>query len=199
MPKVSICVPTHDMENGEFFLERLTDSLDKQTFRDFELIITKEGKMARNTNAAIKKARGEIIKILYMDDFLYDKNALQHLVDGFSGGWAASGCVHDNGANISNPHFPKWNDEVKNGNNTIGSPSVVAFANDTPLLFDENLSWLLDCELYGRLYARYGEPTIINYLDIGIGIGDHQTTHTMSDIQKQAEFTYIMEKYGTTH
>lgn len=192
-------MPTHDMENGEFFLARLISSLDKQTFRDFELVITKQGKMAENTNAAIKKAKGEIVKILYMDDYLYSPDALQNIADNFTGGWLASGCVHDDGETITSPHYPTWNDEIRYGNNTIGSPSVVAFENKEPLLFDEKLSWLLDCDLYQRLYERYGEPKLLPYMDVGIGIGDHQTTHLMSESEKLNEFVYLQTKYGTTN
>lgn len=184
------------MENGDYFLQRLLDSLSTQTFRDFEIVITREGKMAENTNAAIKKAKGEIIKILFMDDFLYGPEALQNLVDGFEGGWVASGCVHtENGIDFYNAHFPSWNDDMATGRNTIGSPSVVAFANDEPLLFDESLSFMLDCDLYIRLYERYGPPTCLPTLDVAIGVGAHQTTNLMSDDEKFKEQQYVAHKH----
>lgn len=193
MSKISVCVPVHDMENREFFLNRLKVSLEKQTYKNWELVITNDGKMAENTNSAIQKATGDIIKILFMDDYFYDENALQHIADA-SGSWMVSGCVHDNGI-IHNPHYPKYNANIWTGKNTIGSPSVLAFRNDDPLLFDERLSWLLDCDLYERLYQRYGDPTVINYLDIGIGIGEHQTSNIMSDEEKQEEAVYMNNKH----
>lgn len=157
--------------------------------------MTNHGKMAPNTNAAILEARGKIIKILFMDDYLWSSEALQHIADNFTGGWYASGCVHtDDGEHFFSPHKPEWNDEVPMGRNTIGSPSVIAFANDRPFLFDENLSWLLDCELYGRLYKRYGEPYIEPLPDIAIGVGMHQTTYKMSDEEKLAEHHYLHGK-----
>lgn len=184
------------MENGDYFLQRLLDSLTMQTFRDFEVVITREGKMAENTNAAIKKAEGEIIKLLFMDDFLYGPEALQNLVDDFEGGWAASGCVHTtDGTRFYNAHFPTWNPEMASGKNSIGSPSVVAFENDSPLLFDESLSWMLDADLYVRLYERYGLPTLLPTLDVAIGVGDHQTTHLMSDEEKLREQQYVASKH----
>lgn len=190
-PRISICVPVHEMDNKDFFLKRLEDSLALQTFTDFEVIFTKEGRMAENTNAAIKKAKGDIIKILYMDDYLYSPYALQHVHHNFDGTWLAQGCLHDTGDTLTNPHYPSWNEGIPSGNNTIGSPSVIAFGNDDPLLFDENLSWLLDCEFYGRLHKRYGRPVLVNYLDIGIGVGPHQTTNKMTDDEKRAEHLYI--------
>jgi hypothetical protein len=187
------------MENGAYFLDRLTHSLDQQTFRDFELVITREGKMAENTNAAILKAKGDIIKILYMDDFLFSVDALQHVSDAFDKGtgWYASACVHTHdGRTFEAPHKPSYNQEIRLGKNTIGSPSVVAFENDDPLLFDENLSWLLDCDLYARLYERYGKPILSNELDVAIGLGPHQVTNIIKPYEKHGEYEYLKKKYG---
>lgn len=193
VPRISVAIPIHDMKNGEFFINRLLDSLDAQTFRDFELIVTKDGKMAENTNSAIKQARGEIVKILYMDDYLAP-DALQNLSDKFEGGWYASGCLHDDGNNVGNPHIPTYT--PGNLANTIGSPSVVAFANDNPLLFDEKLSWMLDVELYERLYERYGYPTFNPSMDVIIGLHDGQVTNLMPEDEKQQEVEYVINKHG---
>lgn len=195
--RISVCVPTHDMKNGGYFLRRLQNSLINQTFRDYELIVTTDGKMAENTNSAIKKAKGDIIKILFTDDYLYSPDALKHIDEQFTGGWMASGCVHTfDGDNVFNAHFPSYTEDIRKGVNTIGSPSVIAFANDDPLLFDENLSWLLDCDLYVRLYERYGPPTIIDSLDVAIGLGEHQTTHIMTEKEKLQEHSYLSQKYA---
>ena len=195
-PKISICVPIHDMSGGDKFLWRLVNSLTKQTFKDWELIITKEGKMAENTNAAIKKAKGEIIKILYLDDYFAHHNSLQVIIDNFKGGWLATGCLHDDGISVGSPHLPEWNDDIYTGNNTIGSPSVVAIENNNPLLFDENMSWLLDVDYYTRLYNRYGKPTLVNDLNVVIGVGEHQMSKIILDSEKLLEHDYINYKYG---
>jgi len=196
--KISICIPVHDMANRAFFLKRAINSLNHQTFKPYEVIITEKGKMAENTNAAIKKATGEVIKILYMDDYLYEPEALQRIADNFQGGWMATGCLHDDGQRIYSPHLPAWTDvdELRMGVNTIGSPSVVAFENEDPLLFDENLSWLLDCDLYARLYERYGKPRLLNNLDVAIGIGSHQMTHILTMEEKSREAGYLTQKYA---
>lgn len=182
------------MENGGVFLKRLTKSLADQTFQDFELVVTEQGKMAENTNRAIKRAKGDIIKLLYMDDYLFHETALANLSDNFVGGWLASGCVHDDGHATGNPHLPTYELGKSEKINTIGSPSVVAFENKDPLLFDENLSWMLDVELYGRLYKRYGMPTLLNSLDIVIGLHGGQMTNIISDAEKGAEERYLDTK-----
>mgnify|MGYP001569852895 CR=1 FL=1 len=194
--RVSVAIPIHNMDHADFFLGRIMDSLKLQTFRDFEIVVTKDGKMAENTNAAIKKCKGEIIKILYMDDYLANPNALQNISDNFKGGWLATGCVHDMGdGNLSNPHLPNFGG-ITESRNTIGSPSVVAIENNAPLLFDERMSWLLDIDYYKRLYKRYGAPTLLNDLDIVIGIGSHQMTHILTDQEKLTEEILIKQKYA---
>lgn len=181
------------MENYDYFMDRLVDSLDTQTFRDFELVMNHEGSMPVNSNAVIQKAKGQIIKLLYMDDYL-SPDALQNLSDNFKGGWLATGCIHDDGTNIGSPHIPTFTPGSLV--NTIGSPSVVAFANDDPLLFDEKLSWMLDVELYQRLYERYGFPTLLNSWDTIIGIHPGQMTNILTDQQKAEEVEYVQQKHG---
>lgn len=178
------------MSGGAEFLWRSINMLTKQTFQDFEIIITQAGKMAENTNAGIKRAKGDLIKILYLDDMLAHENALQEIVDNFEfmDEWMMTGCD-------TNPH-PYWTDDIETGNNKLGSPSCLTFRNRDPLLFDENLSWLLDCDLYKRLYELHGEPKILDTVNVLIGQGDHQMTHILTDEQKMAEHNYLKQKYA---
>lgn len=194
--KVSICVPAHkEMKNHDFFLARLKESVALQTLGDYELIITYEGKMAENTNAAMRKATGEYIKILYMDDYLTDKFSLEEMVRELktSGkNWLASGCVHDDGLkNTLNPHYPKWSKDIRTGNNTIGSPSVIMLKNNLNVWFDEKMSYFLDCDFYHRLNEKYGAPALLKTFGVTIGVGDHQTSNRMSDREKLEEFNYL--------
>lgn len=183
------------MPNGEFFLNRLKKSLHEQTYQDWELVITKEGKMAENTNAAIRQADGEIIKVLYMDDYFAHDHALQDIVDAFEGKWLVTGCLHDDGQVVGEPHVPLWNSQI-HLNNTIGSPSVLTIENKEPLMFDERMSWTLDADYYKRLHERYGEPTILPSMNVVIGVGEHQMSHILTDPQKQKEQRMIQKKHG---
>lgn len=191
--RISVAVPVYDMPNGDFFLKRLKDSLAIQTFRDFELVITREGKMAENTNAAIKASSGELIKILYMDDYLTHENSLQMISDAFEGEWLVTGCAHNPGTHT---HLPVYNERIHEGINTIGSPSVLTLRNDDPLLFDETLTWMLDCDLYKRLYEKHGPPTILNDINVTIGIHEGQTTFILDEETKQREHDYLIEKHS---
>ena len=197
--KISVVIPIHWMKNWPYFLTRCLKSIEQQTFTDYEIIITKSGAMAENTNSAIKRATGDIIKILYMDDYLAHSDSLKNLAENFEGGWLATGCVHDYGDGVlKDPHIPKIDGIMgKSVSNTIGSPSVIAFENKDPLLFDENMGWVLDIDYYRRLCKRYGGLTIIESLDIAIGCGDHQVTHIMSKEDKKLEEKYFINKWKT--
>jgi len=188
MPKISICIPTHSMKNKDFFLERALKSIREQTFQDFEIVITNKGKMAENTNASIKEATGELVKILYIDDWLAHRNALQDIVDNFEGEWLITGAD-------TNPH-PRWTNDIETGNNKLGSPSALTMRRKTALLFDERMSWLLDCDLYKRMYDKYGLPVILDSIGVNIGIHDGQMTNILTDEEKLLEHNLIKEKYA---
>lgn len=193
---ISIVIPTHDMKNGKFFLERALQSIRSQSYQDFEIIITKTGKgMAVNTNKGIKQAKGELIKILFMDDYLAHKDALKDIVKNFKGNWLVTGCEHDNGTR-NRPHMPRYNANIYLGNNTIGSPSVLTIKNDKPILFDENLQWLIDCDYYKRLYELYGAPTVLEDINVVIGIHNGQQTNLLSDDIKREEEKYVKNKFA---
>lgn len=109
---LSVCIPTYEMRGvGHIFLKQSLEILEKQSFRDFDVVISDYSKtdlvkkvcdgfndrldikyckntdptggMSANTNNAIKNATGKLIKILFQDDFLYDEHALQTIVDNF--------------------------------------------------------------------------------------------------------------------
>lgn len=189
-PKLSVVIPIHDMKNGADFLWKSINMLAEQTFQDFEIIITKAGKMAENTNAGIRKSRGELIKILYLDDVLSTEFALEDIVEHFTDEveWMITGCSTN-----MNPYYTH---DILTGNNKLGSPSCLTFRNrfEDNLLFDENMSWLLDCDYYKRMYSRYGEPKILPIKNVIMGIGDHQMTNILTDQDKKEEQYYLLTK-----
>lgn len=105
-PFFSIAIPTYEMKGcGEEFLSFSLGKLHKQTFKDFEVIISdhsqdyiiedlcnrwkenininyfknnyKVGGSSPNINNAIKNSNGKWIKFLWQDDFLFNKESLE--------------------------------------------------------------------------------------------------------------------------
>lgn len=202
-PRFSIVIPIHSgMKNGDFFLWRSIQAIMGQSFKNYEIIIIQDGKMAKNTNVGMSKANGELIKILYLDDYLAHPDSLKLIDQNFSptDQWLVTGCLHqtedsENYEDPHSPHLPSYTKDIHMGNNRLGSPSVVALRNEGHLLFDENLSFLLDCDLYKRYYDMHGAPKILNDLNVVIGIHDGQTSQTMSQAEKYSELQYVIGKY----
>jgi glycosyltransferase involved in cell wall biosynthesis len=185
---ISVVIPVYDMPNGAFFLWRCIDSIMKQTYTNYEIVITKGTGIANNTNKGIKKAKGDIIKILYMDDYLADPNYLDEVAKTLkTDGWLVSSsfAVANNGQKMKYV-TPYWTDGIEHGINTIGAPSVVAVRGKCPLM-NEKLTWVVDCEWYNKLYKKYGSPIMWRDISVGIGIHDGQMTNLLSDEVKQAE------------
>jgi glycosyltransferase involved in cell wall biosynthesis len=109
---LSICIPTYEMNGlGVKFLEHSLEILTKQTFKNFEVVISDHsknneiedlcknysnklkinynknleniGSSSANINNAIKKANGKLIKILFQDDFLYNEYSLETTISNF--------------------------------------------------------------------------------------------------------------------
>lgn len=220
-PRLSLAIPTYEMNgDGARLLKRSLDALEKQTFKDFEVVVTDNSEndeieklcsyynldikyskyavkgMAPNTNEAIRKSSGEIVKILYMDDYLYHEEALQEIHENFTSevNWLATGCIHLKDGELSNQHYPSYNKDIYMGNNTIGSPSVVAIRKSSAIYFDEHMTWLLDCDYYSRMYNKFGEPKLIYDINVVMGLHKNQVTNLLAESAKREELNYMLNK-----
>lgn len=222
---ISVVIPTYEMKgNGLLYLKESLDKINEQVYRDFEVIVSdhstyfaqqsmqrlcdkypfvkyfhnKEniGNPSANLNNAISKATGRIIKVLFQDDFLFNDFALQNIANAFTKGWLVTACEHYKDGLYYRPFYPEYNRDILKGNNTISSPSVLAFENKEPMLFDENLNWMLDCDYYHRLYERYGKPNILNIITVVNRTHDNQQSNILSPKEKEEELNYIKEKNG---
>lgn len=217
--KISICIPIYNMENAQEFLERNLKSIYNQSFNDYEIVISDDTEddyfkiwlnkfdlpikysknlgghgMANNSNNAINNAAGEFIKILYQDDYFYDSNSLMNIVKHFTPTyeWLVTGCTHSiDGKNTFNDHKPYYQEN----DNGIGSPSVLTFRREVMERFDPNFHWVLDLDLYKRLYRKYGKPKVYDQVNVVIGVGLHQKTNKLSDERKALEHQLLKQKY----
>jgi len=221
--RVSYCVPTHDHPRCEQYMFDILYPLSQQTFKDFELCVSHQGDQKRilralndywdilnitfksagegnisvNTNNAMKMAEGEIIKILYSDDFILTSNLTEELDKAFTPDvyWAVTGFAHtlDNGKTHYNPKLPVYNDRLLEGVNTLSSPSILALRNDINEYFDEKLVMLMDCEMYHRLYKHYGNPVTLK--DIHISNREHKNqTQRSNEHLIPEEIDYLRKK-----
>ena len=222
--KISVVIPTYEARGmGVAFLKQNLEALKAQTFKDFEVIVSDNSKyfiqeqiewlcarypfvkyyrndkrvgLVQNLNYAMSLARGELIKIIFQDDFLFHENALQDIVDNFKGNWMVTASESTNdGKNFNRPFYPKYTEGMHLGINTISSPSVLTIRNEGHLLFDENVIMLMDVCYYKDCYDKFGEPTILNKINVANTVGNHQVSRNITQNQLDEEIEYSRNKY----
>jgi glycosyltransferase involved in cell wall biosynthesis len=210
---ISIAIPCYEMGGrGSEFLEYNFIQINKQTYTDFEVVITdhsvddelkklcnawdgqfkinytriseNRGSASYNTNQAIRNSQGSIIKILYQDDYLYDEHALQLTVDNFHDRyeWLISDYIHTRDRKEYYRPFKPFLHERIHLKNLIGAPSCLTLRNRNVLYFDENLRWAFDCEYYKRLYLNFGMPAYLSTFTTVNVIWDGQLTHEFKEL-----------------
>ena len=226
---ISIAMPTYEsFGRGVEFLEFQFQRFLEQTYKDFEVVISdhskddnienlckeydnlinisylrnelRRGNFTYNTNEAMKRCKGDIIKILYQDDFLWDKDSLQKIHDAFDEEtkWLVTSCEHTNdGRTFNRHHQPTYNDEIYTGKNTIGNPSVLSVRRcEDMLYFDERMIWTVDVDYYKRLHDKFGPPVILDDITVVIRLWEKQMTHLIPSKIKQREVVLSTEKHG---
>lgn len=112
MSEISVCIPTYEFNGkGVKYLSDIFDGLRKQTFQDFEIVISDHSKnneirdfceqsseefsitymknpndrgyQASNINCVIENAEGRIIKLIMQDDIFVSDKALEDIKDAF--------------------------------------------------------------------------------------------------------------------
>jgi len=221
--KISIVIPTYNANGfGSIYTKDCLNSIKSQTYKNYEVIISDHstnddikniiseydgldikhyfndigrGSITVNMNCGIKKATGDVIKIMHYDDKFCNDNALQYIADVFCKKdiyWGAFGFNHYHQSNNSTcrvmvPSRRKW-----------GCPSISFFINDVdnPNLFDENVDIMNDHEMHCSLLKKYGDPEIISDICITVRIHENQASHfANTGIKIKADREYIINKY----
>ncbi len=148
-------------------------------------------------NAGIRAATGDVVRILFQDDLLFGPDSLGQMMQEFHRGarWCVGRAMHMVEGRMSQALTPFASAAMTYGVNTIGPPSLLGVVNADPLLFDEDLVWLMDCEYYLRLLKRYGPPACIPHFNTIIRIGGHQLTNHMSEEVKSREARMVLDAH----
>jgi glycosyltransferase involved in cell wall biosynthesis len=191
-----VVISDHSVDREiEYLCDKWIAILDIKYFRNEE----KRGYPALNKNNSLSKCKGELIKILDQDDYLYDENSLQMIVDNFDKdtNWLATGYMHTRDRiNYERYHLPTWNDHIY-VNNTIGTPSCITIRNKDLPEFDESLIIAYDCDFYKKMFDKFGPPKIIDAVGMINYLWPNQISsrpEAQSIIDR--EFSYLRNKYG---
>jgi len=225
-PFFSLVIPCYEAHGqGVKYLEKQFSILVAQTYTDFEIVISDNSKNdeiesfinkyknvfnikyfknsnignSQNANNGIKNSNGKFIKIIFQDDFLYNENSLKDIASVLNDDvqWLITACEHSNdGQTFYRSFFPRYNNEIYLGNNTISSPSVLTIKNTKDkLFFDENLKWLMDVDYYKRCFIKFGPPLILNNINVVNRTNEFQYQNHISEEDKNKEFYYVKNKF----
>jgi glycosyltransferase involved in cell wall biosynthesis len=235
MSKISICCPVYTMKDktAEKFLVEYFSTLMFQSFKDFDVVISDQSEgdnlkqicdifslvldikylkntggkknAANNVNNAVRYATGDIVKLLYMDDFFIDPFALHKINQSFNdnpdGKWFISGFTHSNEdrTKIFDTRKPSYDNKYVNGDNTTGNPSNYAVRRDCAIEMDDDLLWIVDGEYFYRSYYYHGDPIMID--DVLVCFREHGSS-AFRDPKFQEldakERQYCIDKYNGT-
>ena len=231
-PFFSIAIPVWGIQGkGVDYLETNLSWLAHQEFQDFEVIISDHseddfikdyielwtpilnityvkydkgrGIISPNLNNALRHCKGEYIKILFQDDFLYNEQSLQTIADYIKEkdiNWLITGCTHTKDMEtVYDPMVPFYHDRIHEGINTISCPTVLTIKNtNDKLYFDETLKWLMDVEYYKRLYIKYGLPDIIPDICVVNRDAAVRATTMITEEEKESEKIRVIQQFNKT-
>jgi glycosyltransferase involved in cell wall biosynthesis len=231
---ISICIPAYKRPE---FLKRLLDSIAIQTYQDFEVIVTDDspdqsikilcggyqGKYPlsyvrneralgspENWNEAVRRARGEWIKIMHDDDWFAESDSLAIFATSIARHPEASfifaayrDVFLDKGKErkmFVNPF--RYRAFIKNkatllSQNIVGPPSVVLYRKDPDVAYDPRLKWLVDIDFYIR-YLSGRKAAYIDKVLVNVGLGEEQVTRDCFRLRpvEIPENFYLLNKLG---
>jgi len=232
MSEISIAISTYECKGqGSILTKYAIDSILMQTFDKWEIIVSDHskdnniknyveglnnekikyyryqehyGSSSANTNNAISKSTSPLIKILFMDDYLYGIDALQKIVTTMNKNkhkmWLTSTYLHTNNRiNCDSPIYPSYKInklfEAEKVGNDLGCPTCLTIRKDVIERFDVKLKWLMDCDYYETLYRRYGEPIYLHEPTAVVFTHSNQVTYDCGDDLKRKEDLYMKNKF----
>lgn len=231
--QISICIPAYKRAD---FLKRLLDSIGLQTFRNFEVIVTDDSPdesvrqlcveyqsqfplhyyrnqrqlgTPENWNEAVRRSRGEWIKIMHDDDWFAGPQSLAEFALAADAHPESNFifCAYcdifldegrDRAVFVPKARYRAFlqNTSVLFARNIIGPPSVILYRRAPSIEFDPKIKWVVDIDFYMR-YLKTRQPAYIHRVLINVGVGEMQVTQDCRKPEVEIpESLYLLEKVG---
>jgi len=234
LPTITVCTPVSISEPRQLsYFRELLVSYEQQDYVYKEILISDDSEnstveeickefgkrgsnikyvrtdqkgIAKNLNNVVNLATGDVVKILFQDDFFYSETALSDVSSELMASdkrWFVSACNHysQTGQNFYEDFYPRKTSKLVDGFNSISSPSVVSFYRTAFEPFEVRLTYLVDCEWYLRMSHKHGLPIFGKKVQITNRVHESQATNWAKELKGlEVQLTKLMHtnpKMGT--
>ena len=236
-PLISICIPAYKKPD---FVIRCLQSVLAQTYKQVEIIISDDSpnedikvaiepfldglsifyyhnqpalKSPKNWNAALDKAKGDLLMLMHQDDWFFAADALEQYVTIFERKpevdfvFCRNTAIDENGNEMILQARPKLLYHLNQQPDhlllaqVIGPPSNTMLRKKVSIRYDEAFIWLVDVDYYVRLLKAGHNYFYINQHLVNIGLHEDQTTvfcRENSDIIFKENILYAAKLKPTT-
>jgi glycosyltransferase involved in cell wall biosynthesis len=146
-----------------------------------------------NSNNGLKKVKSKYVHILHADDQLinfqvYEK-MLKVLIEE-NRDWVIAGSLIE-----ERSHFPRYNNFLILGENSLGGPSAMFAKTESYLQYDPIFHMMVDVDQYVRISLKCGAPALILEPLIVCGVGDWQVQKKLSESEVFTEISLLKNKH----
>lgn len=230
--KVSVAIPSFEYNGkGVGYLSHIFRTIKFQTIDEVEVVITDQsiddniqkfcednifdlnivykrdivnrGDVAVNTNLAMELASGEIVKLMYMDDFFFTNTSLEQIYNSLKNSdkmWLVCGTNHtrDDGKTFDTNLIPRWNDDMlRTGYNTMSGVSVIAYKNNNMnVRWDSKTCMMLDIDFYYSMRKMYGDCEYLQSICVSQRVNSDALSSILTDEEIEKELIYCRKKHG---
>jgi glycosyltransferase involved in cell wall biosynthesis len=232
-PFISICIPAYKRAQN---LQRLLTSIASQTYSNYEIIITDDSPdesvadlvkknsgflsiryfkndpaagTPGNWNIAIKKAKGEWIKLMHDDDWFALPASLQKFADAAANAkcnfiFSACNNIYTSSGKEVNEFLTGWRKDLIEENslnlfylNVIGHPSTILHRKDDGILYDNQFKWVVDIDFYIRYLQKHKGFRYIPEMLVNIGTDDTQVSYSLykNPVVEIPEYLSLLAKF----
>jgi glycosyltransferase involved in cell wall biosynthesis len=218
------------------YLRRLLESIAVQSYTNYEIIVTDDSPdesvkqlveefaaqypisysknipaagTPENWNIAIKKSKGEWIKIMHDDDWFAQPTSLKKFAEATENSscnfiFSACNNIFPASGKQVNEYLSGWRKEMLDNDpfnlfylNVIGHPSTVMHRRDDRIFYDKQFKWVVDIDFYIRYMLEHKGYIYIPEMLINIGSDDTQVSNSLykNPLVELPEYFTMLAKY----
>ncbi|CAB4576918.1 unannotated protein [freshwater metagenome] len=175
------------------FSEEIKNFMEKITIPYRYIYFPEADGIGSNSNNGLRKVKSKYVHILHADDQLANFQVYEKMLKVLikeNRDWVIAGSLIENRS-----HFPKYNDFLILGENSLGGPSTMFAKTESYLQYDPIFHMMVDVEQYLRISLKFGAPALILEQLIVCGVGEWQVQKKLSESEIFTEISLLKNKH----